>query len=457
MKILHYSLGLPPYRTGGLTKYSYDLMKEQVKNKEEVYLLFPGHMCLINKATKIKPYKNQDGIKAFQLINPLPVPLLNGISDAESFIKPCNINIFKQYLKDYSIEIVHVHTMMGLYKEFLEACKSLNIKIVYTTHDYFGICTKVNFLDNEGNVCNDRNIEKCLKCNQSGYDMKMITILQSSIYRELKNRNVISKIKDILKKNSSNKRTKSNDDHKENGEIKISDDYRKAYKRLLAYYNVMFSYIDKFLYNSSISKEMYEKYLDCSGEIVSITHSDIKDNRKLKDYNHDKLRLTYLGPDKEYKGFNLLIDAIKELNNKYKSKLELNLYGDIGKYHIDDNINVYGRYSYNQLEAIFDQTDLLIVPSIWYETFGFITLEGLSYGVPVLVTDRVGAKDLIIQDGLNLGKVMELGKESLKEVISRLCISKAELNKLNRNIKNSNFIYDIENHYKKIKSSYKSD
>ncbi|WP_238915447.1 glycosyltransferase [Clostridium sp. YIM B02555] len=456
MKILHYSLGLPPYRTGGLTKYSYDLMKEQVQNNDEVYLLFPGQMCLINKVTKIKHYKNQDGIKAFELINPLPVSLLNGISEPGIFIKPCNLDIFKKYLKDHSIEIVHVHTMMGLYKEFLEACKSLNIKIVYTTHDYFGICTKVNFLDNKGNVCNDRNIEKCLRCNQSGYSIKMINILQSRIYRELKNKGIINKLKDILNKNSSNKRT-SNNDHKKSEQIEISDNYRIAYKKLLAYYNIMFTYIDKFLFNSSISKEVYEKYLDCNGEIVSITHSNIKDNRKLKDYNHDKLRLTYLGPDKEYKGFNLLIDAIKELNNKYKSKIELNLYGDIGKYQIDDNINVYGRYSYEQLETIFDQTDLLIVPSIWYETFGFITLEALSYGVPVLVTDRVGSKDLITQNDLNIGIVINLEKESLKDVISKLCILKTELKKINKNIKNSTFIYHIKDHYKKIKSSYKND
>lgn len=456
MKILHYSLGLPPYRTGGLTKYSYDLMKEQVENNDEVYLLFPGQMCLINKVTKIKHYKNQDRIKAFELINPLPVSLLNGISEPESFIKPCNIDIFKKYLKNYSIEIVHVHTMMGLYKEFFEACKSLNIKIVYTTHDYFGICTKVNFLDNEGKVCNDRNIEKCLRCNQSGYSIKMINILQSPIYRELKNKNIINRLKDILKKTSSNKRT-SDDGDKKNKQMEISNNYRMAYKKLLAYYNIMFTYIDKFLFNSSISKEIYEKYLNCNGEIVSITHSNIKDNRKLKDYNHDKLRLTYLGPDKEYKGFNLLIDTITELNNKYKSKIELNLYGDIGKYQIDDNINVYGRYSYKQLETIFNKTDLLIVPSIWYETFGFIALEALSYGVPVLVTDRVGAKDLITQNDLNIGIIINLEKESLKDVISKLCISKAELNKLNKNIKNSTFIYHIRDHYKRIKSSYKND
>ncbi len=42
-------------------------------------------------------------------------------------------------------------------------------------------------------------------------------------------------------------------------------------------------------------------------------------------------------------------------------------------------------YPYSQLEAIFDNTDLLVAPSLCYETFGFTVLEALSYGVPVLV------------------------------------------------------------------------
>lgn len=35
------------------------------------------------------------------------------------------------------------------------------------------------------------------------------------------------------------------------------------------------------------------------------------------------------------------------------------------------------------------------MPSLWKETFGFITIEALSYGKYVLVSQNVGAKDLI--------------------------------------------------------------
>ena len=64
-------------------------------------------------------------------------------------------------------------------------------------------------------------------------------------------------------------------------------------------------------------------------------------------------------------------------------------------------MNIHGRYSYDELEAIMDETDLLICPSVWYETFGYTVLEALSFGVPVLVSDTVGAKDIIPDDWKN--------------------------------------------------------
>lgn len=60
-------------------------------------------------------------------------------------------------------------------------------------------------------------------------------------------------------------------------------------------------------------------------------------------------------------------------------------------------IRVHGRYSYTELEKIFNETDVLVAPSIWYETFGFTVLEALSYGVPVIISGNVGAKDILVQ------------------------------------------------------------
>ncbi len=40
----------------------------------------------------------------------------------------------------------------------------------------------------------------------------------------------------------------------------------------------------------------------------------------------------------------------------------------------------------------------VVLPSLWYETFGLIVLEALSIGVPVIVSDTVGAKTFVLDD-----------------------------------------------------------
>ena len=65
MKILHYFLGFPPYRSGGLTKFAYDLMNAQVSDGNEVAALWPGTMTKIGVNPKIKKKKLE---KHLQLI-----------------------------------------------------------------------------------------------------------------------------------------------------------------------------------------------------------------------------------------------------------------------------------------------------------------------------------------------------------------------------------------------------
>ena len=55
MKILHYTLGFHPQRTGGLVKYAEDLMLEQIAQGHQVTVLYPGNIRLLsNKEGIIK-------------------------------------------------------------------------------------------------------------------------------------------------------------------------------------------------------------------------------------------------------------------------------------------------------------------------------------------------------------------------------------------------------------------
>ena len=90
MRILHYSLGFPPYRTGGLIKFCMDVMIQQFRMGHQVALLWPGQIRLLQSRTVIKQRKtiiiNGAHITNLEIINPLPIPYDEGITNIKYFI-----------------------------------------------------------------------------------------------------------------------------------------------------------------------------------------------------------------------------------------------------------------------------------------------------------------------------------------------------------------------------------
>ena len=152
MRILHYFLGFPPYRTGGLTKYAYDLMCAQVDKGDEVSALWPGKMEIVKHDPKIAKQEAIHGIHNYELVNPLPVPLDEGIRETDAFTEACDIKVYIEFLEKINPEVIHIHTLMGLHREFIRAAKALKIRMLFTSHDYFGLCPKVT-LYKENEAC----------------------------------------------------------------------------------------------------------------------------------------------------------------------------------------------------------------------------------------------------------------------------------------------------------------
>lgn len=438
MKILHYALGFPPYRSGGLTKYCMDLMLEQVEQGNEISLLWPGEIRIIAKNTEIRKRKAWNGIDSFEIVNPLPIPLDEGIADIDAYTKSVNGIVFENFLKSNKPDVIHIHSLMGLHREFLEIANRLGIRTVFTSHDYFGICPKVT-LFHDGAVCDeDHNCRDCVRCNQTALSLKKIAVLQSSIYRKFKDVAIVKAMRKRHRQFFFDVAADPKSEAIETGKDALD------YRRLRQYYVSMLEMVDVIHFNSSVSKEVYERYIHPkSCVVVPITHRDIKDHRHLKDFHHEKLRITYLGPAKPFKGFRFLIGVLDKIWNEGIKNFELHLYTEtsVSRPYITHKQN---GYPYSQLKEIFDDTDLLIVPSQWYETFGFTALEALSYGVSVVVSDMVGARDLMNRE------FIFHNKEELEEKIKQLTENRQPLIVENACIISENrypFDMDIQNIY----------
>lgn len=424
MRILHYFLGFPPYRTGGLTKYAYDLMCAQADNGDDVSALWPGKMEMVNHAPKIVRQKAIHGIRNYELVNPLPVPLDEGIRETEAFTEACDINVYTEFLKKINPEVIHIHTLMGLHREFIQATKALKIRTIFTTHDYFGLCPKVTLYKGNEACDDDHNCRDCVSCNRSALSLKKIWLMQSPLYRKLKNS---SFVKNLRKRH----RNEFFTDETQTQDILVDEKDAKKYRELRQYYIGMLSMIDCIHFNSTVTEKIYKRYFTPEdSRVLSITHKDIADNREKNTWKYTgKLRITSLAPAKPFKGYNILCQALDELWQSGNHNFELKIFSPVPVRKPYMVVQEEG-FAYSQLGKIMADTDVLVAPSVWYETFGFTVLEALSYVVPVIVSEHVGAKD-IVGDG---GVVVKAGdKEALKKAIGAL--NAESLGKLRRNIR----------------------
>lgn len=407
MKILHYFLGFPPYRTGGLTKYVMDLMEEQSKSGNQVIGMWPGEQRLCTKKIYVKIRKKDEGIISAELINPLPVPLDGGICSPSAYSQRVEKNYYIRILKSLNPNVIHVHTLMGIHKEFFAACQELNIKTIFTSHDYFGLCFKTTFMKNHI-LCKDhKDCRNCIECNVNALSLKKIMLLQSKLYRWIKDTTIMKRIR---------YKHRINDTKNYSNKVNISpDEYEKKledFRDLNRYYKNILESIDLIHFNSTIAQDIYLQHIEPQNfELLPISNKSIQVNsNQRKERNvEDVITLTYLGPNKHYKGINTLLEAMAAKKNK--NNLVLKLYTMVDDLPEGVTIKQIG-YSHNQLKDIFSDSDIVIVPSIWNETFGFNVIEALCHKVPVIASHRVGAKDIIGNGGIiyNADKVEELTK-----------------------------------------------
>lgn len=193
MHILHYTLGFPPYRSGGLVKYANDLMQAQYKLGHKVVALYPGGTSLFLRKCHIKENGKYGTIQIYEIVNPLPVPLMYGLKDVNSIVNENKIDTcsFEDLLDNIKPDVVHLHTLMGLPLLFIKIMKDRGIKIVFTSHDYYGLCLKVNFINKSGGICSGANPDKCKKCN---HDAK------STLFLRFRNAKFIIPIKGFVRK-----------------------------------------------------------------------------------------------------------------------------------------------------------------------------------------------------------------------------------------------------------------
>lgn len=172
---------------------------------------------------------------------------------------------------------------------------------------------------------------------------------------------------------------------------------------------------------------------------------------------HDDLHLGYIGGIAPQKGVHVLLAAVNQLP---PAGVRLTVYGDLNAFPvyaaeleqaaIHPGIRLAGRLPHARLWPALAELDLLVVPTLWYETASLIVQEAFAAGVPV-VASRIGVLPERVRDGVD-GRLFPPGDAAaLAAILRELMRQPAALAALRAQIRP---VFTIEEHVAAVTAVY---
>lgn len=454
MKILHYMFGLPPVRNGGLVRYVLDLIEQESKMGADVRLLIPGTLSVgTNRKPKIlnsrTPYRQ---IRTYEICHPLPVPMCSGIRDPGLFMQTCSGSAYCSFLRRLRPDLIHIHTFMGLHREFLAEARRQKIPVLFTSHDYFGICpTAVLLCGNR--ICQDAEWKGCAQCSGKAFPVWRLKLEQSAGYRMFRKKEWMVRLAKKLCVPIRLHSGKFDAGIYQAKTCAVMD--AGEYAALRDYYRSMFLLVSYFHFNSWAAGRIYQSRLQgltVKGSVIPVSHQGIANCRRKREFGKT-LRIGFFGSWSTHKGFFDLLKVCGRLREKGCADLELHIYSGTAK-RKECFVRNHREFGQGQLAEVFDGIDVLAMPSRWPETFGLAALEAVSFGVAVILPEYAGAVDLLHAD-MRAGFVYDGTIRGLEETIRKIYDNRELLAQANAAILRMDMDFSYERHVRQILGIYR--
>lgn len=145
------------------------------------------------------------------------------------------------------------------------------------------------------------------------------------------------------------------------------------------------------------------------------------------------LRLSFIGVLSPWKAPHVAVEAVRRLDGDVRltvhGRTEEGMFADyiaqtIAKAQADPRIAFPGAFARDELDRVLAETDVLIVPSVWYENTPFVILEAFTAGVPVIASNLGGMSELVTE-GRN-GYLFPAGDVAALSALLRRCLDEPE-------------------------------
>ncbi|MBN1871173.1 MAG: glycosyltransferase [Candidatus Omnitrophica bacterium] len=396
-KVLYIGYDVPATTKGGALVYQRSIAHAMSLWGWDVSCFFGvQNFNILNRADLRTTYEN--GIKVIYLRCPYGPRFDNNLKMQCS--NKTIEGLTRYVLSKEKPDIVHIHELQMHPVSIIDIITEMKIPVVKTIHNYYDICPQRDMMYNDVELCS--GVSDVMKCSRCAECMPLYTFRAAKkLAYELLPRKVYAVFADLAKKIDSLKRgcKKTSESYKGIGHMSPDDvSYRKQF------FVDRLNRLDAVYCSSPRVKEIFVENGVAAERVVVIPISaKTLDDIIPKDMRDDRYPVIfgYFGGSFISRGYHVLLDAFSRVDQN-KAKLIIRCTTDTKAFKKIEGINVQYKfpYSVNEINDVFREIDVGIVPSIWEEIFGIVGIEFLKARIPVIGSD-IGGIPTWLKDGEN--------------------------------------------------------
>jgi glycosyltransferase involved in cell wall biosynthesis len=174
-----------------------------------------------------------------------------------------------------------------------------------------------------------------------------------------------------------------------------------------------------------------------SNAVVIHNGKDLQSPKKAIIYRSNPYQILFVGRLVREKGLDVLLYAISEVIKKLPH-VRLRIVGDgpeqeklislSKKLELHEHVEFTGTISQKDIEKKYMETDIVVVPSTWYEPLGIVVIEAMLHGKPVIASRSGGLPEMVEENVTGFlfepGNAQQLAKLIIKLINSPNTIEK---------------------------------
>lgn len=480
MRILHVGEDWAALRPCGLTFYSEALMRAQAAAGHDVSYVFAGRHYPRLERPRLKRWSS-GSVRMFELVgSPIHSHWEHGTREpALDLEEPAGEGVFATALEEARPDLVHIHELSRLPSSVIEIARDCDVPVVATLHDYKMVCASVRLLDADQQRCTRLEVGVDCARNCAGAPTGRAHLVDWTLryHRRQVKRAVplvdrvdftaagplVGAVNHRLARAAPNidqEHPPSPSTAQKPAPTAPPEDYQRRRKVNLQ----RLSLCDRLIAPSPRVARIHEDLGVPPSRLVlqtlTLPHLERLRPGRGSEPGTPLTFITLGGCASPAKGSRVVAEAVSALERRSPS-LDYRL---VVMGHVEPEIRdglagagavLQGLYTPADLDEHLDAADVGLLPSIWEETHGFVGIEMLAKGLPVIGSEVGGIPEYVRKGETGWLNRSATGTE-LAELMARAVESRDEVKRLRASVRalRSELVVPMDRHVAEVESLY---